>query len=332
VGLNEDVVQEYAEAMRDERWDWASIKRPLVYTDGESGDYWLADGFHRIEAAQRAGLTDYQVEVLKGDKRAAQLHAARANADHGLRRSRQDVQRAIELLLRDEEWAKWSDREIARHVHCDHKTVGATRGRLAATGEIPQLTERQGADGKVRDTAGIAAANQARGANNRPDGSPVLTSDAPGIPPDIATAAQNLALTISAQSDGLLLYWPDEADQLDQMDPLTPDLAREWLQAEARGAAQYRAEMLGWEQRTSPDQTRVWYCRAADGREAMAFADTALAAGDALRIAYGETAATPTEPGLSPTPTFGGRLISTVIREPIELAMAHVDRPVGDDH
>lgn len=310
-GLNEDVVQEYAEAMRDERWDWATIKRPLVYSDGTSGDYWLADGFHRIEAAQRAGLTDYRVEVLKGDKRAAQLHAARANADHGLRRSRQDVQRAIELLLRDEEWAKWSDREIARHVHCDHKTVGATRGRLSSTGEIPQLTERQGADGKVRDTTGIAAANTARAVLPPIIPERRATDDRLGerleqmaaerqaahaaIPPDIEAAAQNLALTVLARDDRLLLYWPDE--DTSQMDPLTPDLAREWLQTEAQGAALYRAEALGWQQRASSDQTRVWYHRVADGRETVAVADALLAAGDALRIAYGEMALTSTPAG-----------------------------------
>jgi hypothetical protein len=310
-GLNEDVVQEYAEAMRDQRWDWATIKRPLVYSDGASGDYWLADGFHRIEAAQRAGLTDYRVEVLKGDKRAAQLHAARANADHGLRRSRQDVQRAIELLLRDEEWAKWSDREIARHVHCTHPTVGAVRRQLESAGNIFHLSERQGADGKSYSTAGIAAANTARAALPPVVSERRAADDRLGerleqmaterqaaraaIPPDIEAAAQNLALAIEVEDGGLLLYWPDE--DTSQMDPLTPDLAREWLQSEAQGAALYRAEALGWEQQTASDKSRVWYHRATDGRETAAFADAALAAGDALRIAYGEMALTSTPAG-----------------------------------
>lgn len=391
VGLNEDVVQEYAEAMRDQRWDWATLKRPLVYHDGESGDYWLADGFHRIEAAQRANLTDYRVEVLRGDKRAAQLHAARANADHGLRRSRQDVQRAIELLLRDAEWAKWSDREIARHVHCAHATVGATRRQLESAGQIVHLSERQGADGKSYSTAGIAAANQARAAlpqetANTPPysvaqafplalrkraellGASVgssfdithqralvsLPGDTPrwmglaeltawcdareqtttsaevsAIPPDIAAAAQNLALTIEVRGDRLLLYWPDEADQLDQMDPLTPDLAREWLQTEAPGAAQNRAEALGWDQRVSSDGTRAWYRLTADGRETAAYAVAALAAGDALRIAYGETAPAAIPPGLSPE-AVAHRAVVTASND-LESRGWTVRRIAGDD-
>ena len=73
-----------------------------------------------------------------------------ASGSHGLRRNRQDIRRAIELLLRDEEWGKWGDREIARRVGCSDKTVGAARRDLESTAEIPQLNERMGADGKAR--------------------------------------------------------------------------------------------------------------------------------------------------------------------------------------
>lgn len=144
VGLNEDTVQDYAELMRESRWDFQRRQRPIVLYDGES--YWLADGFHRIEAAQRAGLSDYPVEVLRGTKRDAILRSAGANADHGLRRTNADKRRAVELLLRDEEWRQWSDRKIAEVCAVDHKTVADVRKSLG--GELPHLTTRQGADGK----------------------------------------------------------------------------------------------------------------------------------------------------------------------------------------
>ena len=35
------------------------------------------------------------------------------NADHGKRRSNADKRRAVEMMLKDSEWGKWSDREIA---------------------------------------------------------------------------------------------------------------------------------------------------------------------------------------------------------------------------
>jgi hypothetical protein len=44
-----------------------------------------------------------------------------------------------------------SDRAVADVVEADHKTVGAKRAALAATGEIPQTdTPRVGVDGKIR--------------------------------------------------------------------------------------------------------------------------------------------------------------------------------------
>jgi hypothetical protein len=43
-----------------------------------------------------------------------------------------------------------SDRQIAKQVKADHKTVGAIRKKNEATGEIPQLKKTTGADGKAR--------------------------------------------------------------------------------------------------------------------------------------------------------------------------------------
>jgi hypothetical protein len=48
-----------------------------------------------------------------------------ANARDGVSLTRADRRRAVEGLLRDEEWREWSDRQIARHCGVDHKTVGA---------------------------------------------------------------------------------------------------------------------------------------------------------------------------------------------------------------
>src|SRR5262249_48335866 len=54
----------------------------------------------------------------------------------------------IEKLLKAK--PELSDRAIAQEIKVDHKTVGAKRGKLQATGEIPQSDKRTGADGKSR--------------------------------------------------------------------------------------------------------------------------------------------------------------------------------------
>ena len=140
VGNTEEVVEEYAAAMRDGHWHWHNGNRLIVFA--ESGAFWLADGFHRVEAAQRAALLTVPCEVRAGTRRDAVLCAVGANAQHGLRRNRQDIRRAIELLLRDEDWVKWSDIEISRRVGCSNSTVRTVRAERESTLQIARLTER----------------------------------------------------------------------------------------------------------------------------------------------------------------------------------------------
>jgi hypothetical protein len=138
--MSEDTVREYATQMREGLWDDA---RPhcVVFFDEGNDVFWLADGFHRIEAAARNNYQLVKADVRKGTRRDAVLEACRANALHGLPRTTADKRRAVETLLRDEEWATWSNREIARHIHVDDKTVGKIRAEIESSGaEIPHLT------------------------------------------------------------------------------------------------------------------------------------------------------------------------------------------------
>jgi len=159
IGLNEDTVQEYAELMRDHLWDFQSRQRPIVLYDGS--DFWLADGFHRIEAAQRAQLSDFPVEVLRGTKRDAILRAAGANSQHGLRRTNADKRRAVELLLRDDEWRQWSDRKIADVCAVSQPFVGSIRREVASDNgyQMPEtrVVERNGTTYQMTPAAPMTA-------------------------------------------------------------------------------------------------------------------------------------------------------------------------------
>jgi hypothetical protein len=123
--LNDDVVAEYAEA------DAAGADFPpgAVFHDGT--DFWLADGFHRKAARQRNRRKDMLVPVRPGTRRDAILHAAGANAQHGLRRSNDDKRIAVLRLLDDPEWSQWSDREIARRCGVSNRFVSDVRGELS---------------------------------------------------------------------------------------------------------------------------------------------------------------------------------------------------------
>jgi ParB-like chromosome segregation protein Spo0J len=151
-GVDPAMVAEYATVMQH-----GAVFPPIVvYFDSTS--YHVADGFHWVAAAREANLQKILAEVRAGGARDAVLAAAGANAAHGIRRSDADKRHAIERLLADPEWSRWSDREIARACHADHKTVARVRRDL--TGEIPSersvtYRNRQDAVAQMRVTGEI---------------------------------------------------------------------------------------------------------------------------------------------------------------------------------
>ncbi|PSB42040.1 hypothetical protein C7B80_28765 [Cyanosarcina cf. burmensis CCALA 770] len=150
--LNEEAIADYAEAMSE----GASFPPVLVFYDGQ--DYWLADGFHRIHAACKAELTQLAVEVRQGSRREAVLYSVGANANHGLRRTNADKQRAAETLLRDEEWRQWSDNAIAKACGVSQPFVGKLRAKLFPTYN-GYKSERKSLDGRTLNTANIGIGN-----------------------------------------------------------------------------------------------------------------------------------------------------------------------------
>lgn len=127
--LDTAIVAAYAEDMKS-----GATFPPVVVFHDRLDCLWVADGFHRIEAALRAGRNNIQAEVREGSIRDAILCAAGANRNHGLRRTRNDVRRAITSLVKDPEWGAWSDRAIAEKVGCSDKTVAAVRKDLGRCG------------------------------------------------------------------------------------------------------------------------------------------------------------------------------------------------------
>jgi len=114
-------VMEYAGEMR------AGAQFPPVKTFFDGERYWLADGFHRYEAAKMCGHTVLNADIQEGTRRDAILMSAGANATHGLRRTNDDKRRAVQTLLRDDAWRLWSDREIARRCAVSAPFVGQVR-------------------------------------------------------------------------------------------------------------------------------------------------------------------------------------------------------------
>jgi hypothetical protein len=128
-------IKEYAAAM-----EGGAIFPPLVvFQDGP--ECWLADGFHRVEAAMLAGREEINAEVHAGTLREAQLFSVAANQTHGLRRTNADKRRAVAFLLADPEWCQWSNREIARQCGVSPGLVDGMRSKVVPIIGTPWLPE-----------------------------------------------------------------------------------------------------------------------------------------------------------------------------------------------
>ena len=120
----ENLIRGYGENWQAGCWG----ERPRVTEDG-----WLYSGFHTVSACLEIFEEDETILVeVQGDgHRAAKLLACGQNA-HGKSRSNEEKRRAINTLLDDEKWSKWSNRLIAKQCRVDEKTVRTVKAERAA--------------------------------------------------------------------------------------------------------------------------------------------------------------------------------------------------------
>jgi ParB-like nuclease domain len=130
--LKPSVVNKYLDAMqRGEEFP------PITVVWDGKDHYYLVDGHHRLAATQQlVGIDDIAIKMIPGSFADALWHSWGVNRHHGLPRTQKAKRNAIRAALRHPKWSKQSDRAIAKHIGCDHKTVGSMR-RLIPGGEFP---------------------------------------------------------------------------------------------------------------------------------------------------------------------------------------------------
>ena len=158
-GTNAQTVQEYAEALQTDK-GWATWPPIIVYRDRDSMN-WLADGFHRVEAARLAGLTELPADIRSGTRWDAFRFALGANGAHGLRRTHADIANAIRLAYENRKALGLPDvpaaNLIAQLVGTNHHTVEDQLGRIPSWSAA---THRTGADGRTRPVPPVPAPRQ----------------------------------------------------------------------------------------------------------------------------------------------------------------------------
>jgi hypothetical protein len=127
--LNVETITEYCERMK------AGDRFPPVVLFGTPGESWIGDGWHRVMAAENAGLKTIRAEVRRGHRSDALKFALGANAVNGLRRTNADKRRCVEIAL--EEFPNLSSRAVAKMCGVGHEMVDAQRPPLAETANAP---------------------------------------------------------------------------------------------------------------------------------------------------------------------------------------------------
>lgn len=118
-------VKQYADDMaRGVEYD------PIEVVQIDADTLVVTDGHHRVLAKKQAAMVKVEARVYQGDMDLARLLAARANAKHGMRRRREDVQHQIELVLESAEGRKWSNNQIAKWIGVSHTTINSARATI----------------------------------------------------------------------------------------------------------------------------------------------------------------------------------------------------------
>lgn len=129
--LNQDVVKEYSEHMKD------GDKFPPIIVFHDGSEYWLADGFHRYFASKSNGALEIECDVRDGTLDDAILYAFSANGRRGLSMSAEDNRNIIIRMIQHPVWGKWSNAEIAKHVGVSKMTVGRVKASLEKDNPAP---------------------------------------------------------------------------------------------------------------------------------------------------------------------------------------------------
>lgn len=142
--LNAEALADYQERMA------AGDAFPPVDVFFDGTRYYLADGFHRVTAAQGANLEEIDARIHRGTRQEALWFALAANTRNGARMTPADKRRAIELAL-----THFPDRtqaQIAEQIGCSQQYVTKVQGQLTTSSKLTLPPTRKGADGKEYPT------------------------------------------------------------------------------------------------------------------------------------------------------------------------------------
>ena len=123
--IDDAVLAQYVALMQDK------VTFPPIDVISDGTDYFVVDGFHRLEAKRELEALSIAANVTTGTQTDAIWQSYSANRSHGLPRQKGVVKRIIESILCNPEWSKKPLTEIAKHVGATRVYVSKVKSLLA---------------------------------------------------------------------------------------------------------------------------------------------------------------------------------------------------------
>lgn len=139
VSLNVEAIADYAAVYKS---DPDSMPEPTACFDGEF--YWVYSGFHRLDSAEIASMKSVPILWEEGTREDAAWKALSENARHGVRRTRDDLKRTVQLALAHAKSKRLSSRAIGKHCNVSHSFVEQVRKELAPPVAEKRIATRNG--------------------------------------------------------------------------------------------------------------------------------------------------------------------------------------------
>jgi hypothetical protein len=155
--LDEGTLSRYLALIAD------GVEFPPVEIVSDGPNFWLWDGFHRVECALRREQKTISAYVTKGTLRDAIWLSFGANKDHGLPRQRGVAKEIIRAILADGSWSKESLSAIARHVGVTKQYVSLVKDEMTERmGQVLDRCAQENGDSEPKTAQGSSTLPLAR--------------------------------------------------------------------------------------------------------------------------------------------------------------------------
>lgn len=154
---DQEKIIEYSEILKEcNHWIF-----PRLQVVSINGEYCIADGHHRLKAAQNANWKeDIPCEVIEGTNETLLEKAFEMNAPQGVHMTEKDWKHALEIVIR--EYPEKSSRALAEFCHCSRSKIDRLKKELEAEGKYQRPETVIGKDGvaqKVKHTKILGGSN-----------------------------------------------------------------------------------------------------------------------------------------------------------------------------